>query len=77
VVFLFNWRGKKRKLHIFDIIKIMKELMAKIKLSEIFFLASGLGILFSLPWLEGGGFSVWAVAKAAYFAGVILLIFKK
>ena len=46
----------------------------RIKTAEVFFLIAGLGILFSLPWLEGVGFNLWLAAQIAYGIGVILFV---
>lgn len=46
------------------------------KVYEIFFLLSGLGILFSLSFIEGSGIWLWLLAKVFYFTGLLFFIFK-
>jgi hypothetical protein len=55
----------------------MRSIFSEIRPSEIFFLVAGIGILISLPWLDGGGFLIWTIAKLSYFTGVVFLIFQK
>ncbi len=53
---------------------IIKILGFKLKISEVFFLLSGLMILASLPWISGSGFNLWLFAKVAYFTGIVFFI---
>ncbi|MBI4158538.1 MAG: hypothetical protein HY505_02905 [Candidatus Yanofskybacteria bacterium] len=48
-----------------------------LKISGILFILAGTGVIFSLFWLDGAGFSVWLLAKILYFVGVVFFIFKK
>ncbi len=48
----------------------MKILGFRFKISEVFFLLSGLALLISLPWISGSGFNLWIFAKVAYFTGI-------
>jgi len=45
--------------------------------SGILFILAGTGVLLSLFWLDGAGFSVWILAKALYFSGVITFALRK
>lgn len=46
------------------------------RISAIFFLLAGVSILLSLSWLDGAGFSIWLLAKAFYFGGIMFFIFR-
>lgn len=52
----------------------MKILGFKLKISEVFFLFSGIAMLVSLPWISGLGFNLWLLAKVAYFMGIIFFV---
>ena len=47
------------------------------RINEVLFLLAGLGILISLPFFIEGSFTIWFIAKGAYFVGVIFYVFKK
>ena len=44
------------------------------RISELFFLLAGLGMLISLPFFAQMGFYLWLTTKGAYFLGVIFFI---
>jgi len=51
--------------------------LMSLKISGILFILAGTGILLSLFWLDGVGFSVWLLAKALYFVGIVFFVFRK
>ena len=44
------------------------------RISELFFLLAGIGILISFPFLAGMGLYFWIAAKIAYLLGVIFYV---
>jgi len=55
----------------------MKNFLPTMKLSELLFLATGILLLASLPWLKSGEVSLWLFAKVFYFAGVAFFLIKR
>ena len=55
----------------------MKNFFLTMKLSGILFLATGILLLASLPWLKSGEVSLWLFAKVFYFAGVAFFLIKR
>lgn len=49
----------------------------RFKLSEYLLLFAGVGMLVSLPWLDGPDNLMWIAAKVSYGFGVVLYILKK
>ena len=46
----------------------------KIKAHNLFFLATGLTILLSLPFMAKSGLALWIIIKLFYFLGVLFFI---
>ena len=55
----------------------MELLRKKLKISEALFILAGLGMIFSVFFLQDYGFNAWLVPKIAYVAGVLFYIFKR
>ena len=50
-------------------------LYPKLKLNEWIFLFAGVMTLFSIPFLEAGGFYLWVAIKIIYLSGLATLFY--